>query len=182
MGTLFPHFPQQAFAPFFRDFESLFQPEAFGFGPQQARPFAPRFDIKEVPSAYELHGELPGIKQEDIDIQFVDANTLVIKGKTTHESTRTNDSDVEGRVIEDKSTPKAIAADDASEGSSKFHKASVEDEYGDAGPEREGTAATTATTAKEGEGEEEEAPASTSNNNTEVAPFAKEEKPGHKYW
>lgn len=173
MGTFFPHFPQQTFAPLFRDFDSLFQPEAFGFRSQQTRPFAPRFDIKEAPSAYELHGELPGIKQEDIDIQFVDANTLVIKGRTTRESTRTNDIDVKGKAIESTSTPKAIDGDNASEVSSNFRKASVDDEYVDAGAEREGPAATTVT---------EGAPAPTSGTNSEVAPAAEVEKPGHKYW
>lgn len=156
MSTFFPHFPQQAFAPLLRDFDSLFQPEAFGFRPQQTRPFAPRFDIREAPSAYELHGELPGIKQEDIDIQFVDANTLVIKGKTTREYSSTNDSDVKGKAIEGNSTPKAI------------HKASVEDASDDAGAEREGSAATT-----------EGAPTSS---NTEVAPAANGEEPGHRFW
>ncbi|KAL8924611.1 MAG: hypothetical protein Q9208_003926 [Pyrenodesmia sp. 3 TL-2023] len=157
MGTFFPHFPQQSFAPFFRDFESLFQPEAFGFRQQQqVRPFAPRFDIEENPSAYELHGELPGIKQEDIDIQFVDANTLVIKGKTTRESTRTNDGDVKG--IEGTSKQKAIG-----------HKASVEDEKDDAGAGQDGSAGT----------EGASAPTSSS---TEVAPAANEQKPGHRYW
>lgn len=173
MGTFFPHFPNQTFAPFFRDLDSLFQPETFGIRLQQTRPFTPRFDVQEVPSAYELHGELPGIKQEDIDIQFVDANTLVIKGKTARESTRTNHMDTKGKAIEDISTPQSIVADNASETSSNFHKASVEDEYVDAGAEREGSAATTAT---------EGAPTPASSNATEVAPAPKEEEPGNKYW
>ncbi|KAI4120169.1 MAG: hypothetical protein LQ345_000125 [Seirophora villosa] len=175
MGTFFPHFPTQSFAPFFRDFDSLFQPEAFGVRPQQLRPFTPRFDVQEVPSAYELHGELPGIKQEDIDIQFVDANTLVIKGKTARESTRTNHVDTKGKAVEGASTPKAIAADNASETSSNFRKASVEDEYVDAGAEREGSAASAAT---------DGGPTSAEITATEApsAPAAEQEEPGHKYW
>ncbi|KAL8843553.1 MAG: hypothetical protein Q9170_000057 [Blastenia crenularia] len=170
MGTFFPHFPSQGFAPFFRDFDSLFPSEAFVARPQQIRPFAPRFDIQEVPTAYELHGELPGIKQEDIDIEFVDANTLVIKGKTTRESTRSNDIDVKGKGIEGTSTPKAIATDDISETSSSYHKATVEDEYVDAGAEREGSASTAT----------ENAPTSAS---TQLAATpTKEQQPGHKYW
>lgn len=173
MGTFFPHFPTQTFAPFFRDLDSFFQPEAFGVRPEQIRPFAPRFDVQEVPSAYELHGELPGIKQDDIDIEFVDANTLVIKGKTTRESTRTNHVDTKGKAVEGSSTTQSIAADNASETSSNFHKASVEDEYVDAGAEREGSAGTTAT---------EGAPAPASTNPTEVALAPKAEEPGFKYW
>ncbi|KAI4133439.1 MAG: hypothetical protein LQ338_000175 [Usnochroma carphineum] len=173
MGTFFPHFPSQSFAPFFRDFDSLFQPEAFGFRSQQSsRPFTPRFDVQEVPSAYELHGELPGIKQEDIDIEFVDANTLVVKGKATRESTRTNHVDTKGKAVEGTSTPKAIAGDSASENSSNFQKASVEDDYVDAGAERAGSA----TSATDG------APTPASTQATDVAPTAKEETPGYKYW
>jgi HSP20 family molecular chaperone IbpA len=35
--------------------------------------FSPKFDVKEAADAYELHGELLGIKQEDIKIEFTDA-------------------------------------------------------------------------------------------------------------
>ncbi|KAL8655049.1 MAG: hypothetical protein Q9210_001140 [Variospora velana] len=175
MGTFFPHFPTQTFAPFFRDFDSFFQPEAFGVRPQQVRPFAPRFDIQEVPSAYELHGELPGIKQEDIDIEFVDANTLVIKGKTARESTRTNTVDTKGKAVEGPSTPNAIAAGNVSQTSSNFRKPSVEDEYVDLGAEREGSAASTAT-------EGAPTPAGTIATEAPNAPAAEEEEPGYKYW
>ncbi|KAI4167615.1 MAG: hypothetical protein LQ343_007079 [Gyalolechia ehrenbergii] len=168
MGTFFPHFPTQTFAPFFREFDSLFPSETFMPRSQQARPFAPRFDIQEVPAAYELHGELPGIKQEDIDIEFVDANTLVIKGKTTRKSARTNDIDVKGKGVEGPSSSKAV--DNASETSTNYHKATVEDGYVDAGAEREGSAST----ATEG---------ASKPSTTEVAAApATEEQPGHKYW
>ncbi|KAL8944547.1 MAG: hypothetical protein Q9216_000350 [Gyalolechia sp. 2 TL-2023] len=170
MGTFFPHFPTQTFAPFFRDLDSLFPSEAFLPRSQQARPFAPRFDVQEVPAAYELHGELPGIKQEDIDIEFVDANTLVIKGKTARESIRTNDVDVKDKGIEGAASPKAVAADNASETSSNYHQPTVEDEYVDAGAEREGSQPT----ATEG--------ASKSASSEVVAAPATEEQPGHKYW
>lgn len=46
--------------------------------------FTPKFDIKEHQSGYELHGELPGIDQKDVDIEFSDASTLTIKGKVEH--------------------------------------------------------------------------------------------------
>jgi len=44
--------------------------------------FQPKFDVREIATAYELHGELPGIEQKDIDIEFTDAQTLTIKGRT----------------------------------------------------------------------------------------------------
>lgn len=46
--------------------------------------FAPKFDVKETTQAYELQGELPGIAQKDITIEFADENTLTIKGRTEH--------------------------------------------------------------------------------------------------
>lgn len=44
--------------------------------------FQPKFDVKELPQSYELHGELPGVEQKDVEIEFVDPQTLVIKGRT----------------------------------------------------------------------------------------------------
>jgi len=44
--------------------------------------FNPKFDVKEVKDHYELHGELPGIEQKDVEIEFTDANTLTVKGRT----------------------------------------------------------------------------------------------------
>jgi HSP20 family molecular chaperone IbpA len=44
--------------------------------------FAPRFDVRETDEGYHLDGELPGIDQKDITIQFTGPNTLVIQGHT----------------------------------------------------------------------------------------------------
>ncbi|KAJ4295781.1 hypothetical protein N0V88_004483 [Collariella sp. IMI 366227] len=44
--------------------------------------FNPKFDVRETDTAYELHGELPGIEREKISIEFTDAQTLVIHGRT----------------------------------------------------------------------------------------------------
>ncbi|PYH40713.1 Hsp20/alpha crystallin family protein [Aspergillus saccharolyticus JOP 1030-1] len=49
------------------------------------RSFAPRFDVRETAEGYHLDGELPGIAQKDIDIEFSDPQTLVIKGRTERE-------------------------------------------------------------------------------------------------
>lgn len=135
------------------------------------RPFVPKADVREDGAAYTLGLELPGLKQEDINIEFVDANTLVIAGKTERASTQTNIVDTKGKAkaIEGASSPNTIAADDASETSSNYHKATVEDEYVDAGAEKEG-ASTTAQDAL--------TPAAT--NSTEVA--AAPEEPESKYW
>lgn len=47
---------------------------------QHLRTFNPRFDIRETETAYELHGELPGVGRENIDIEFTDPQTIVIRG------------------------------------------------------------------------------------------------------
>jgi len=46
--------------------------------------FNAKFDVKETKEAYELHGELPGVEQKDITIEWQDSNTISIKGHTEH--------------------------------------------------------------------------------------------------
>ncbi|EPS37954.1 hypothetical protein H072_8420 [Dactylellina haptotyla CBS 200.50] len=44
--------------------------------------FTPSFDVKETKDSYVLDGELPGITDKSaLDLTFVDANTLLIKGR-----------------------------------------------------------------------------------------------------
>ncbi|KAL8873746.1 MAG: hypothetical protein Q9174_000832 [Haloplaca sp. 1 TL-2023] len=169
MSAFFPHLPSQTFAPFFRDLDSLFPSDSSAARSQtHIQSFTPRFDVRELSVAYELHGELPGILQEDIDIEFVDANTLVIKGKTERTSSRSIIGNGKEKAIEGakESSPKTKASDNASEAASTgHHKASVEDDdYVDAGAEKEGQsssaeAAPTAThaAAAEGQAAEEQA-------------------------
>ncbi|EEP80614.1 30 kDa heat shock protein [Uncinocarpus reesii 1704] len=44
--------------------------------------FAPKFDVRETKEAYMLDGDLPGIDQKDINIEFSDPHTLVVHGRT----------------------------------------------------------------------------------------------------
>ncbi|TID13252.1 HSP20-like chaperone [Venturia nashicola] len=44
--------------------------------------FRPKFDVKESKDSYELHGELPGLEQKDVSIEWSDSNTLTISGHT----------------------------------------------------------------------------------------------------
>lgn len=58
--------------------------------------FAPRFDVRESKDAYHLDGELPGINQKDIEIEFSDPQTLTIKGRSVreyHSSSDNNNND-----------------------------------------------------------------------------------------
>jgi HSP20 family protein len=90
MSLLFPRFND--FSPIFRFAEEIDRATRSGLlnASQQGttRSFAPRFDIRETQDTYELHGELPGVDQSNINIEWADDNTLTISGHTeqTHES------------------------------------------------------------------------------------------------
>ncbi|KAF1355105.1 HSP20-like chaperone [Delphinella strobiligena] len=79
----FPRFPTGEFTPLFRllDDYATHQGARTRSSPSLSS-FKPAFDIKENKDNYELHGELPGIDQKDVQIEFSDASTLTIKGRT----------------------------------------------------------------------------------------------------
>jgi HSP20 family protein len=86
--SLFPRFVENEFAPVFRLLDAaqehaLTNPRQGGAF-RQFRSFQPKFDVKETKEAYELHGELPGIEQKNINIEFTDPQTITIKGRTEH--------------------------------------------------------------------------------------------------
>jgi HSP20 family protein len=83
--------------------------------------FAPKFDIKEEAQSYVLEGELPGIEQKDVEIQFTDPQTISIRGRTERQYT----SGTEPGRIEALKSGEAIT--ESGEQSSS-HKATVEDE------------------------------------------------------
>jgi len=124
------------------------QPQRKSCGPRQARvpTFTPRFDITETVNAYELYGEVPGIEQADISIEFSDAQTLVIKGKTERLSAVATPAETE--------TEKHVENDAASE---KSHNPTVEDEYDEADTPL-ATPATTAATVADAPAVQESAP------------------------
>jgi HSP20 family molecular chaperone IbpA len=47
--------------------------------------FSPRFDVRESQEAYYLDGELPGVTRKDVDIEFSDPQTLIVKGHMERE-------------------------------------------------------------------------------------------------
>lgn len=152
-----PFFPGQfnpvaELGPLFRVLDSAvaeFAPNSERAARHQRRSFAPRFDVREVGSNYELQGELPGINQKDLEIEFVDDKTLVIRGKSVREYGNTNASEnvdqttAAPAVEESKDNTSSVAAkkDGASEESASYHKASIEDadedDFVDAGAEAE---------------------------------------------
>jgi HSP20 family protein len=132
-------------ASFFQLLSELDQPQQKQCAPRhhKTQTFTPKFDVTEVENAYELYGELPGIEQSDITIEFSDAQTLVIKGKTERPSNKV-----------EATQPEATA--DAETSSEKSHNPTVEDEYDEADTPL-ATPATTATVAAETEKQEQPA-------------------------
>ncbi|KKK14412.1 heat shock protein [Aspergillus rambellii] len=73
------------FSPLFRLLDDYDVHRSSRGQPTAVRTFAPRFDVRETEDTYHLDGELPGIAQNDIDIEFTDPQTLVIKGHSERE-------------------------------------------------------------------------------------------------
>ncbi|KAJ8608053.1 hypothetical protein MRB53_039888 [Persea americana] len=124
-------------------------------GAATARPqaYTPRFDVREVENAYELRGELPGVEQKDLEIEFTDPQTLTIRGRSERESS-TGAPEAQTTIAQatdaTSATEKTDADDAASvHSSSSYHKPTVEDDFEDV--ERPATpgAATPATTIAE---------------------------------
>ena len=128
--------------------------------------------MREVGSNYELKGDLPGLEQKDLEIEFVDERTLVIRGRTASESTETNEpaSDNSDKAV---ATNDAATADSASEKSANYQKPSVEEEgYVDAGAESSADGAKTPATSV---AEQQASPI------TQVE-SKKAAEPSYKYW
>lgn len=70
----------------------------------------PKFDISESPDGYELHGELPGMKKDDIHIEFPEPQTLVVRGKLVQTQTVTSP---DGTVEDVSDNTKSITGDGA---------------------------------------------------------------------
>lgn len=83
--------------------------------------FQPKFDVKELPEAYELHGDLPGIDQKDIAIEFTDIQTITVKGRT--ERSYTSGTPPTTSIESSKPTRAITEA-----GETNTHHATVEDE------------------------------------------------------
>jgi HSP20 family protein len=174
MSTFFPRFPEGDFAPLFRlldDYDthrSTATPGGHGGRAHSIRAFQPKFDVQEDKESYVLQGELPGIAQKDVDIQFTDAQTLVIKGRVEREHHA--GSPPAGAIEGSAGGQKSI--EEGGEGTQP-HKATVEDE-GEEG--KEGKEAKEAKDAQD---------AQASNNHEKQVVHQqkkKEPQPQHKYW
>ncbi|KAL4900609.1 hypothetical protein BDW74DRAFT_170776 [Aspergillus multicolor] len=133
--AFFPRYCSGDFAPLFQlldDYDMHQSTRRPSHKVTNVKTFAPRFDVYEQGDRYYLDGELPGVEQSDIEIEFTDPQTLVIKGRSE-------------RKYHKKQQPEPHN-DDASETSSvKSLQPTVEDwdEMSDAAPAAEQTFAST---------------------------------------
>ncbi|KAJ3053407.1 hypothetical protein HK097_004351 [Rhizophlyctis rosea] len=48
--------------------------------PTQLSSFRPLVDLSETAKEYQIEADLPGARREDIDVEFQDGNTIILKG------------------------------------------------------------------------------------------------------
>lgn len=105
-----PHFiPAPAFSTVF-----------FGI-PEKRRCFSPKFDVYETETAYVVEGDLPGLEKQNLDIEFTDHLTLLIKGHIEKSYTGTTASS-------ESSTTIVTPSESRSSSPTRSLKATVEDE------------------------------------------------------
>jgi HSP20 family molecular chaperone IbpA len=56
-------------------------PRHMNVRPRPVSTFTPRFDVRETANAYVLHGDLAGLQRDNVRVEFVDPQTLVIRGR-----------------------------------------------------------------------------------------------------
>ncbi|KAN0090103.1 HSP20-like chaperone [Hyaloscypha variabilis] len=81
------------FAPLFRFLDEF---STYSRDGVDTETFTPKFDIHEHKHSYSLHGELPGVEKKDVEIEWNDAQTIHIHGKTE----KSYESPKEGEEIE----------------------------------------------------------------------------------
>lgn len=120
--SLFSRYPTSEMAPLFRLLDDYNTHSSLGnlTSNSAIRAYQPKFDVREHAHTYELQGELPGIEQKDVHIEFADPHTLVIKGRTEREYSSDGADQAHGRITGD--------VTDAGNNKSHGHKATVEDE------------------------------------------------------
>ena len=58
--------------------------------------FSPKFDVTEQEKEYVLQGELPGVTPENVEIEFTDDQTLVVRGHVERNRTEGDPALLEG--------------------------------------------------------------------------------------
>jgi HSP20 family protein len=139
MSLLFPRFAyahapvrcgpaRHEVAPLFSLFDDTINELQRATRQSARRQWNPRFDVKETKEGYSLEGELPGVDQKNINIEFVDEHTLTIKGRHERHTQRgqqpeATETTEKPQAVEDGATTPASSA-----ASVRSHQATVEDE------------------------------------------------------
>lgn len=104
---------------------------------QRESSFTPRFDLRELKDSYRLDGELPGVNQKDIDIEFTDSNTLSVKDyvereyddnvNDIHESTEMHDDTIDSENASTSSSSSSSSGPASPRFSGRYRQPTVED-------------------------------------------------------
>ena len=140
--------------------------------------------MRELGSQYELQGELPGIEQKDLQIEFVDERTLVIRGRTTHEFSSSSQNGDEAATKAVEAGDKAVDnAEEKQAANSNYRRPSVQEEdsdYVDAGAEAAAGDASSAPKTNPSQPTTELAEQTQSQQSKDVS--SSTEQPSFKYW
>jgi len=131
-----------SFHPLFRlldDYSQYSKNDGSHYQSTSRKTFIPKFDLKEVGDHYELHGEVPGIDQKDVQLEFTDNQTLTVKGRV--ERHYQSGTPAAG-FVEGAAAPHAIT-ETGEKGTHKAHQPTVEDE------DKDNAVSTPASTTKE---------------------------------
>lgn len=124
--SYFAEDPSSSFTPLFRLLDDF---DAYSRSTQRPhqnhlKSFSPKFDIKELPESYELHGELAGIEPKDVELEFTDSQTLSIRGR----SERSYESDTGPAGVVDGPAASTAITEGGDANEHQAHQATVEDE------------------------------------------------------
>ncbi|KAJ5973996.1 30 kDa heat shock protein [Penicillium waksmanii] len=123
--------PHSDFSPLFRlldDYEThRSEPRPTRARAVATPSFTPSFDVREASNGYYLDGELPGVDQSNIEIEFSDPQTLIVKGRTERNYQQTQSQD-QGQEQTSSPSPspsprqlQATVEDDSDEADSDFN-------------------------------------------------------------
>jgi HSP20 family molecular chaperone IbpA len=117
-----------SFTPLFRlldDFDSYSRGNNCQGGLRQTAPsWQPKFDVRETGEAYELHGELPGLSKENVNIEFTEPQTMLVRGRV--ERTYTAGTPPTGQI--EGAAPAGKAITENKDEHRKSHQPTVSDE------------------------------------------------------
>jgi len=125
--SFFPGFSGNDFTPLFRLLDDYDTHRTGSSRTASIHNFQPKFDVRETKTNYVLHGELPGVEQKDMSIEFADPTTLVIRGNVERSYTA-GDPDVLGDTKESGRITSAEGDQTQQDDKNASHQATVEDE------------------------------------------------------